>query len=286
MTETTIPQPPPLGNAPLSRIGRAALRYATTYGWRVFPVASRSKIPLIKAWPQEATTDPDRVRKWWTQRPAANLGLACGTGSGIVVVDLDIKSGGLEAWAELLDINGAVDTLEARTGTGGGHLYFKAPSVALKNSAGAIKRGIDTRADGGYVVAPPSRHPNGQLYEWVRGVPPVDLPAWLLSLCPRRSGPPTASLTVPGSAGPIVAGARNVTLTSLAGTMRRRGMVQAAILAALMAENTARCQPPLPEAIVRQIAGSVARYAPASVTPGHFRGVRPLPMGGHHDDAV
>ena len=60
MTTSRLPRPPAPGNAPLSRLGRAALRYATAYGWRVFPLVPRSKTTLIKAWPQEATTDPDQ----------------------------------------------------------------------------------------------------------------------------------------------------------------------------------------------------------------------------------
>lgn len=61
----------------------------------------------------------------------------------------------------------------------------------------------------------------------------------------------------------IPAGQRNATLTSLAGTMRRRGMGESAIVAALRAENATRCQPPLPEAEIRRIAHSVAGYEPA-----------------------
>lgn len=175
-----------------------------------------------------------------------------------------------------------MDTLEARTGTGGAHVYFKAPSVALKNTAGTIRPGVDTRADGGFVVAPPSMHPNGQRYEWMRYTPPAELPAWLLALWPGRSGPPAASSTASGPVVPILDGARNATLTSLGGTMRRRGMTEAAIAAALLEENATRCHPPLSEAEVLGIAHSIGLYTPVgSGAPdgrAHFRGVRPAPM--------
>lgn len=65
----------------------------------------------------------------------------------------------------------------------------------------------------------------------------------------------------------IPAGQRNATLTSLAGTMRRRGMGESGILAALLAENAAKCDPPLAEAEIRRIAHSVAGYEPAEPEP-------------------
>lgn len=74
-----------------------------------------------------------------------------------------------------------------------------------------------------------------------------------------------------GTADPVAdtvgEGERNAMLASLAGSMRRRGMGEPAILAALLAENATRCVPPLPESEVRRIAASIARYAPTSVTP-------------------
>lgn len=69
--------------------------------------------------------------------------------------------------------------------------------------------------------------------------------------------------SAPGMRDAIPAGQRNATLTSLAGTMRRRGMGEEAILAALLAVNAAQCQPPLPQAEVKVIAHSVAGYEPA-----------------------
>ncbi len=74
----------------------------------------------------------------------------------------------------------------------------------------------------------------------------------------------------------IRAGSRNATLASLAGSMRRRGMAGPAILAALTAENSTRCVPPLPDDEVARIAASVSRYAPAPDAPAPWPEPRPL----------
>jgi hypothetical protein len=71
-----------------SNLGRSALWYAR-HGWRVFPVVPRKKLPLIKGWPQLATTDLEQVARWWRQEPEANIGLACGPDSGLYVIDVD-----------------------------------------------------------------------------------------------------------------------------------------------------------------------------------------------------
>ena len=91
-----------------------------------------------------------------------------------------------------------------------------------------------------------------------RGLAPV--PRWLMALIrePQKPVPPSDT---PAS---IPAGRRNATIASFAGTMRRRGMGVAAIEAALLAENAARCAPPLEPDEVRRIAVSIGRYAPSS----------------------
>jgi hypothetical protein len=169
------------------------------------------------------------------------------------------------------------ETLESKTGRGR-QLFFATAGAEVRNSAGKLRLGLDVRSAGGYVVLPPSVHPNGSFYEWIRKVPPALLPAWLLAELtapearPAGNGEPSHE--------PIPQGQRNSTLTSLAGTMRRRGLSQKAIEAALLEENRARCQPPLPEADVRRIAGSVGRYAVAQWQPAKdARAARYQPSG-------
>ena len=80
---------------------QSALAHARR-GWYVFPVQPRVKEPLIKMWQNRATTDEAIIRRWWSQWPNANIGLACGL-SGFVVIDLDVKgdADGIEVWNDL-----------------------------------------------------------------------------------------------------------------------------------------------------------------------------------------
>ena len=95
------------------------------------------------------------------------------------MVDTDLKNDGPKNWSELQDMHGVVETLTARTGGGGEHWIFLAPSDRqLKNTASVIAPGIDTRAEGGYIVAPPSLHMSGQRYEWDNRTNPTNLPDW------------------------------------------------------------------------------------------------------------
>ena len=77
------------------------------------------------------------------------------------------------------------------TGGGGWHFYFRLPAgvKAPKNSVGVLGAGIDTKGEGGQVVAPPSVHESGKRYRWLTddGEPPRRdglpvAPGWLLKL--------------------------------------------------------------------------------------------------------
>ena len=160
------------------------LRHALGYAerdWHVFPLHSpvgdgcscgkpdctdQAKHPRTAHGLIDATTDPEKIREYWARWPDANIGIRTGQISGIVVLDIDAKNGGVESWTELQDINGRVDALTCLTGGGGLHLYFEAPEDELKSTTGEIAAGVDTRAEGGYVVAPPSLHISGNRYLW------------------------------------------------------------------------------------------------------------------------
>jgi len=107
------------------------------------------------------------------------------------------------------------------------------------------------------IVVSPSVHISGNRYEWIKDHSlfdrtPAEAPEWLLKLMER-----VEVLLTPFEGSSIAAeikeGSRNSTLTSLAGTMRVRGMTEESIYAALLAENNARCNPPLDEAEVKKI---------------------------------
>jgi putative DNA primase/helicase len=189
------------------------------------------------------------------------------------VLDIDAKSNGGQALAALEAEHGPLPaTATALTGGGGRHLLFTHPGVEVRNSASRLGPGLDVRGDGGYIVAPPSRHASGLCYAWQRGNAASDLalaelPDWLLALVttPRRNSPGSVV------GGPIVEGQRNATLASIAGSLRRDGQSEEEIYLALLDVNQSRVVPPLPEPEVAAIAASISRYEPARPTSSWVR---------------
>lgn len=187
--------------------GAAALACARR-GWRVFPLTPRGKAPLagFTDWEANSTADPDRIRAFWS-RGRYNVGIACGP-SGLVVIDLDTPKPGEQPPAEwampgvndgadvlavLCERHGQpfpFDTFTVTTRRGGMHLYFTAPpGTALRNTSGRYRTGvgwlIDTRAHGGYVVAPGSfvDLPDGTgPYTVINPAAAAPLPSWLAGL--------------------------------------------------------------------------------------------------------
>jgi putative DNA primase/helicase len=238
----------------MSATARGEARTYHQRGWSPIPIKDHSKHPnLVELEPylyRAATTEELNSWAW------SGVGIVTGPVSGVLVLDVD----GPEGKAELQK-HGHPATPMASTPGGGLHLYFKHPEQHVRTGI-RVAPGLDVKASGGYVVAPPSVGPNGRAYEWI--IPPeeadlADPPEWLMSLLERErpKGP------APKVGERIPSGQRNNALTRLAGTMRRPGMSQGAILAALLEENERRCQPPLPRAEVEKIAASVARYEPA-----------------------
>ncbi|MGW3520791.1 bifunctional DNA primase/polymerase [Streptomyces hydrogenans] len=203
---------------------QAALDVAAR-GWAVFPLRPGTKRPALHGsarcprtgacagghvkWEARATTDPERITRAWAQAPF-NIGLATGP-SGLVVVDLDMpKDGdagptGTEVFAALCERGDQPVPMTYRAGTasGGQHLYFTAPDTPrLGNSAGLLGELVDTRAWGGYIVAPGSVTPSGA-YTVLDDAPVLPLPGWLLEALTTRQEPArprTATpLAVPGS---------------------------------------------------------------------------------------
>lgn len=233
----------------------AALCYGVR-GWRVFPVKTRTKDhPLLKEWPRRATTDPTTIEQWWTDWPDANIGLA--TGPEVTVLDIDPRHGGDEALRDLEAKHGPLpETVQVSTGSGGTHYYFLVPAgETVCNSAGKLGTGLDVRGVGGYVLAPPSLHPTGGRYIWEVAHHPDDvpcepMPAWMI----RLLSDPSANAAASHANGKIPAGQRNDTLYRLARSLKLKRLSGKAIEAALLEENAAKCEPPLPDQEVRAIA--------------------------------
>ncbi len=201
----------------------AALAYLAR-GRSIVPLAPRSKRPAVKLAPYLSGTarmTVDEARAYWTTYPDHGVAIITGTPSGLVVVDVDPRNGGdLEAAKRDCPTD-----LVAGTGGGGAHLVCTHPGGVVP--CGKTSRaGVDRKGDGGYVVAPPSVHPEtGEPYVWLHEGNAGALPAWVLD------GPAPAN--VDGTHEPWVAdalayrsgvgnGEQEATLTRLAWYFSRR----------------------------------------------------------------
>jgi putative DNA primase/helicase len=230
----------------------------------VFPLQPGGKKPLFKGWPEKATDDPAVIKRWWAKWPDANVAVLCSSTTGPIVVDVDGATG-VDALRELETHHGRLPrTLEATSGrpnrkhyyydANGGPVARRIKPITTEND---VPVALDVLGDGGYVVAAPSRVA-GRVYAWLNARAPAPFPDRVRQLlCGERT---RAASVTPGAI--IPEGARNDTLTSLAGTMRRRGFGVEAIAEALLLENADRCQPPMTDEEVRRIARGMARYAP------------------------
>ncbi len=130
----------------------------------------------------DATLNAAQIRAWWRKRPDLNVAIRTGRSAGIVVLDIDNRNGGPHSFKRLIEQYGNLPvTVHCRSGSGGLHLYFAHPRSFVP-SRNSLLPGIDVRGEGGYVIAPPSLHENGQRYTWIFPPGLVDLapmPRWL-----------------------------------------------------------------------------------------------------------
>lgn len=263
---------------------REALRLAEL-GYRVFPCWPGSKNPMTSHGFKDATTNPAVIEEWWGRTPDANIAIAT---AGLVVLDID---GADNRWftghPELqLDLVGAPT---ATTPRGGSHFYFRErEGEEVRVSAGKIGDHVDIRARGGYVLVAPSVV-NGSAYRWCEecslecpasGLAPA--PGWLLDMIAQSSVKRSTGLDVPASSptgntvsATVPEGKRHITMVSLAGTMRRRGLTASEIRACLATINTSRCAPPLPDDEIARIAESVGNYLPDERAAAEMAGADP-----------
>lgn len=241
----------------------AAIEYAKK-GFAVFPLKYRDKVPLTRNGCKDATTDAAQIKAWWQKYPNANIGLATGSVSqNVFVIDLDIdEDRGIDGYHSLEDWQREhgdfPETWTAITGRGGYHLYYRG-NGKIKNRAGIID-GVDIRGNGGYVVAPPSIHKNGNRYEWEYSPDEFEIAKadnnveYFLNHDDHRQ---SASFTMPNI---VSAGQRNQMLFRFACMMQAKGASDQSVFAATMAENESSCSPPLTEQEVRIIVSSATKY--------------------------
>ena len=229
----------------------AALNYQH-YGFSVIPIQSHEKKPLVQ-WErfQEQIATVRDIHEWEAKWPDANIGIVTGAISGLMVIDLDTP----EAKSDLKELVPGFDfTAVPRSRTGKGwQLFFQHPGITISNRAGIIP-GLDVRGDGGYVVAPPSMHPNGKTYKWDLPIDgelpklPVELFKLISSPASRiENGCRERFNTAQAIAG-VAEGQRDETLFRLACKLRSadvpKGMAES-----LIVEAGLNCQPPVPEKI-------------------------------------
>lgn len=243
-----------------AEILEAALKYAAR-GWAVFPLRKNSKEPATLNGFYAATTDPEQIKCMFKEDREFNLGIRTGKESDLIVIDVDPKNGGYDSLGDLTEIHGNFEEKNYSfiTPSEGYHIYFKypnIPNVAIKNRTNVLP-GIDVRADGGYVVACPSKIDYGRYYPFFEHEELKELPSWLLELIQN-----TRSTRQNININTILEGSRNDYLARMAGAMQRKGLSKEALLAALLEENQTKCNPPLPEREVEVICNSISRYIP------------------------
>lgn len=194
-------------------------------GYRILPLAAKGKIPCTNHGYKDASFDPEVINSWWVQRPEANIGLVVGELSGICVLDVDPRNGGVNSLEKLQERFGALPkTVTVNTGGGGQHYYYKYDKRFYVPRE--YSKGLDIKKSG-YVVAPPSIHPSGKTYEWASGlalgeVEIAPVPQWLLREGPDGNGEARSDLLelLEG----VPQGKRNDAMASLAGHLFARGM--------------------------------------------------------------
>lgn len=266
-------------------MGTAALRYAKQ-GWQVFPThsvldgacscqrpdcESPAKHPRTQKGLLDATSDRNVIEAWWATWPDANIGVRTGEVSGIAVIDIDLKNDGPAQWAALQAQHGGIETLTAATGGGGQHLVFATlPAQKLRSGSNVLGRGLDTRGEGGYIIAPPSVHISGNRYQWVNRTTPISVPKWVawplfqVEASVKNGSKSPAHPDHPQWVSEALAkgvgqGERNALAARLAGYFHQKGLPKDIIIQ-VMEPFAERCQPPMGLHELLRTIESVRRY--------------------------
>lgn len=292
--------------------GQAGQWYRLRLGWNVLPLygvdpdtgdctcgrrhepdgRDVGKHPLARAlpggkWEQYSRQQQDSMDllRWWGEAYGrkwnpkySNVGVVTGAVSGVVVLDVDGPDGTASLAGRELPVTPTVET-----GSGGRHYYFAHPGGQVPNKV-RVAPGLDVRGDGGYVVAPPSRHRSGRVYRWVDGrrpdqVPPAQMPGWLLDMIHGAGGGAGTRTAAAGgqaregggrggAATPVEhwvrlitegvpEGQRNDTAARLTGYLLRHGLPPAVVAALMLQWNQAN-RPPLHDDELLRVVRSIA----------------------------
>ena len=223
----------------------------------VIPINTKTKKPYI-AWKefQIRIATADEVKQWVRDYPEAGIALVTGEISNIVVFDVDPRNGGTNK--QFIPFK----TVSSKTGGKGRHYFFNYPSTVKVGCHPSIMPGIDLKADLGYVIIPPSLHPSGNKYEWIKSIldhEPNYLPQELLDLIRKTSQ--KQSNFDPSLLNGVGEGSRNGSAASVAGKLLKRfkkGEWETEVWPLLSAWN-AKNIPPLSEYELRNVFISIAK---------------------------
>ncbi len=194
----------------LSQVASAYFRR----GWSFIPLMG--KRPAVRRWKEFQLRLPtaEEASAWFADPAFTGVGVVTGKLSGLVVVDCDTPEDAAY-WRDGFPSS----PLCVKTGGGGLHVYYQAPeNLGVGNRVKIHRRLIDVRGEGGYVAAPPSRHPSGHRYAWTADVIDLDQPlpafdpAWLVD--PRQPAPSLASDLPTSAVRHVVAYIRRIQATS------------------------------------------------------------------------
>lgn len=255
-----------------NRLLEAAITYATKYGWAVFPIRKETKKPLTPHGCKDAKKNVGAIKAWWNRHPEANIGIATGSISNLIVIDEDVDDDrdingyhSIEAWQK--DNGRLPETVRSITGRGGYHSFYQYSGADIKNRTGLLD-GVDVRGEGGYIIAPPSIHPNGTEYVWE--CPPGETPLAEVNETVRKllavGVAPKSNKQRFELPATITSGNRNETLYRFACSLQSQGLTDTAIRAAVDAENEARCTPPLDATEIDLLVSSALKYQKGEFT--------------------
>lgn len=249
----------------LSPLGRAAVEHIER-GFAIIPLVPGEKVPIIDGGLKNWSDNPQDAIDYWSVRPDANIAIVCGEPSGnLVAIDLDCHGGpdGRETLRRWEEGHGRLpETVSVITGSGGKHLLYRVSESFPKFENAQL--GVDVRAEGSYIVAPPSIHPNGEPYEW--SVSPDDMDVaeandlvyeFIKFARPTKAdGAERERFELPDE----ISKDRNSTLFSYASSLRSTGRGEEEIRVLVHHANETRCRPPLGKAEVDKLCKSALRY--------------------------
>jgi putative DNA primase/helicase len=275
VTDSQVVETQQVTETPISETVNPTLQYALEYaaaGIAVFPLHSvfdgicscrkgsecqnKGKHPLwrkgdLETGVNSATTDEVTIRSWFGKWESANLGIAMGGSLRLIALDSDPRNGGDASVCDLVEAHGPdwLNTHTVRTGGNGNHFLFRLPE-GVEVHKSKIAPGIDVKASGGYLVAPPSVHASGRRYEVEKNVEIALTPDWLVEELTRAPDVQPSKainfqekklLAFPGGA-IIRDGERDIRMFKIASGIWNTGITPDEMYTQLLAVRDERCE--------------------------------------------